>query len=268
MLKVINRTDATEIYITGDIVDDADGAFLQSWDAGEGYQWPAEIRAQLDAAKGKPLTVYINSNGGSVPAGVAMANMIQRHDAPTRAVIDGWCCSIATQIFFAADARAMPSNAYLMIHKPMTSVPMGNSDDMLLAAEFLDTIQAGLETTYQKAARPELDAKKIHDMVEHETWLTGTEAAAMFDIELLDAVPVLNCVASKMAANMKPPEELNIKPEAVTPPVFDCAEDADGISEASKEFAAALVDEMAVNNDNEAARIKAALAIAKGVMTR
>lgn len=251
MLKVINKTDATEIYITGDIVDDADGAFLQSWDAGDGYQWPAEIRAQLDAAKGKPLTVYINSNGGSVPAGVAMANMISRHDAPTKAVVDGWCCSIATQIFFAADARAMPSNAYLMIHKPAT-VAAGNSDDLLLAAEFLDTIQAGLETTYQKAARPELDAKKIHSMVEHETWLTGTEAAAMFDIELLEAVPVLNCVASKQAVNMKPPENINIKPEAVTPPVFDCAES----------------DEQAANNDNEAARVKTALALAKGVMTR
>ena len=252
MLRVVNKKDAAEIYITGDIVDDADGAFLQSWDAGEGYQWPAEIRAQLDAAKGKPLTVYINSNGGSVPAGVAMANMIQRHDAPTKAVVDGWCCSIATQVFFACDSRAMPSNAYLMIHKPAT-VAAGNSDDMLLAAEFLDTIQQGLETTYQKAARPELDAKKIHSMVEHETWLTGTEAAALFDIELLDAVPVLNCYAGKQAANMKPPENINIKPEAVTPPVFDYADSEQQTAE--------------VNTD-EAARIKAALAIAKGVITQ
>lgn len=252
MLRVVNKKDTAEIYITGDIIDDVDGAFMQSWGEADGYQWPAEIKAQLDSVKGKPLTIYINSNGGSVPAGVAMANMIQRHDAPTKAVIDGWCCSIATQVFFACDSRAMPSNAYLMIHKPAT-VAAGNSDELLQAAEFLDVIQKGLETTYQKAARPELDAKKIHSMVEHETWLTGTEASALFDIELLDAVPVLNCVSVKQAANMKPPENINIKPEAVTPPVFDCAESQQQTVE---------------GNTDEAARIKAALAIAKGVITK
>ena len=247
MLRVVNKKDAAEIYITGDIVDDTDGAFLQSWDAGDGYQWPAEIRAQLDEAKGKPLTIFINSNGGSVPAGVAMANMIHRHDAPTRAVIDGWCCSIATQIFFAADSRAMPSNAYLMIHKPAT-VAMGNSDDMLLAAEFLDTIQAGLETTYQKAARPELDAKKIHSMVEHETWLTGTEAAALFDIELLDAVPVLNCAEGKTKLKNTPTD---IVINGGTPPNDETAKAEDEAADAAK---------------TQAARVKIALALMKGEM--
>lgn len=247
MLRVVNKKDAAEIYITGDIVDDADGAFLQSWDAGDGYQWPAEIRAQLDEAKGKPLTVYINSNGGSVPAGVAMANMIQRHDAPTRAVIDGWCCSIATQVFFACDSRAMPSNAYLMIHKPAT-VAAGNSDELLQAAEFLDVIQQGLETTYQKAARPELDAKKIHSMVEHETWLTGTEAAALFDIELLDAVPVLNCAEGKTKLKNTPTD---IVINGGTPPNDETAKAEDEAADAAK---------------TQAARVKIALALMKGEM--
>lgn len=249
MLKVVNKKDAAEIYITGDIIDDVDGAFLQSWDAGEGYQWPGEIRAQLDAAKGKPLTIYINSNGGSVPAGVAIANMISRHDAPTKAVIDGWCCSIATQAFFAADSRAMPSNAYLMIHKPATVVA-GDADDMMQAAEFLDVIQQGLESTYAKAARDGLDAKKIHSMVEHETWLTGEEAAALFDIELLDAVPVLNCYAGKDGAR-----SINELPKGIIVKA-DCREE-EGIHAATT-----------AKNNNEVARVKAALALAKGVIVQ
>lgn len=248
MLRIENKKEVVEIYITGDIIDDADGAFLQSFDAGEGYQWPSEIRAQLDAAKGKPITLYINSNGGSVPAGVAIANMIARHDAPTLAIVDGWCCSIATQAFFAADRRQMPSNAYLMLHKPST-VTAGNADDMLQAAEFLDVIQKGLETTYQQAALDGVDEKKIHNMVERETWLTGEEAAALFDIELTAATPVLNCVSARKAGNMKPPQGLNIKPEAVTQMEDDTADKKPA----------------EVNND-EAARIKAVLAVAKGVM--
>ena len=84
MLKINNSAESAELYITGDIVDDTDGAALAAWDMGDGYEWPADIRSQLDAMRGKPLTVYINSDGGSVPAGVAIANMIARHDAPTR----------------------------------------------------------------------------------------------------------------------------------------------------------------------------------------
>lgn len=248
MIKVKNGADMGEIYLYGDIIDDANGAFLESWGEGDGFQWPAEIRAQLDALKGKPLTIYINSDGGEVAAGVAIANMIARHDAPTRAVVDGWCCSIATQAFFASDSREMPENAYLMIHKPWTAV-RGDADDLLRAAEFLDTLQKGLETTYNKAARDGVTAEKVHEMTEAETWLTGAEAAALFDITLTEAAPVLNCYGGAKARAMKRPGKITLventaKPDTATP-IFS-----------------------AENHEKEAAKVKAVLAITKGVMTR
>lgn len=194
MLKVKNSADKAELYIYGDIIDDVDTESL------EGFEWPADIKKQLDECKGKPLTIYINSDGGSVPAGVAIANMIARHDAPTLAVVDGWCCSIATQIFFSADKRQMPSNAYLMIHKP-SCIAYGTSDDMLKAAESLEVIQSGLEETYKKCALPETAAEEIHAMVNNETWFTGTQAAEKFDIEItepLKAVAKFGAAKNKM----------------------------------------------------------------------
>lgn len=179
MLKVKNNVDSAELYIYGDILDDG-----EAWES-DGIEFPSDIKKQLDECKGKPLTVYINSDGGSVPAGVAIANMIARHDAPTVAIVDGWCCSIATQIFFSADKRQMPSNAYLMIHKPSCMV-YGTSDDMLKAAESLEVIQSGLEETYKKCSLPETTAEEIHNMVNDETWLTGTQAAEKFDIEITE----------------------------------------------------------------------------------
>lgn len=248
MMKVKNSADRGEIYLYGDIIDDASGAFLESWGEGDGFQWPAEIRAQLDALKGKPLTVYINSDGGEVAAGVAIANMIARHDAPTKAVVDGWCCSIATQAFFAADSREMPENAYLMIHKPWAAV-RGNSDDLFKGAEFLDTLQRGIETAYNKAARDGVTPEKIHEMTEAETWLTGAEAAALFDIALTEAAPVLNCYGGAEARAMKRPDKIKLienaaKPETATP-IFN-----------------------AENQAKEAAKVKAVLAITKGAMLR
>lgn len=189
MIKIKSQADSAEIYIYGDIVDDATGGCIEEYRETNtnGYQWPDELRKQLDECKGKPLTIYINSDGGSVPAGVAMANMVARHDAPTTAVVDGWCCSIATQIFFAAQTRKIPENAYLMIHKPSAYVG-GDANDLRNVADALDVIQQGLETTYQKAAKGATDAEEIHKLVETETWLTGKATAELFQVELLAPV--------------------------------------------------------------------------------
>lgn len=252
MLKINNSAETAELYITGDIVDDTDGATLAAWDMGDGYQWPADIRAQLDAMRGKPLTVYINSDGGSVPAGVAIANMISRHDAPTKAVVDGWCCSIATQIFFAADAREMPENAYLMIHKPWT-IASGDADEMMRAAAYLETIQTGLETTYQKAARKGVTSERIHELVNAETWLTGRDAAELFEIELREAAPTLNCIGGKFAERLKPPQDIINKV----------------INETAKaQEPAPFFDEKEAQITKTRAKVKAALARMKGVMTQ
>ena len=184
MIRINNKADEAEIYISGDIVDDSSGEFYRDWDGNaiEGYIWPKQIKEQLDAiADDKPVTVYINSDGGSVPAGVAMANMLARHSGETTAVVDGWCCSIATQIFFSCDKREIPANAYLMIHKP-ASFAFGNADDLIKVAESLDVIQKGLESTYKNAALPGITEEKIHDLVNGETWLTGEDAAELFTV--------------------------------------------------------------------------------------
>lgn len=235
MLKIKNKSDkAAEIYISGAIVDDDIGGYFEAWDdPGTGYEWPKEIREQLDALKGKDLTIYINSDGGVVNAGVAIANMIARHDGHTKAVVDGWCCSIATQIFFAADEREMPSNAYLMIHKPAVGV-YGNSDDLLKMADILDTIQEGLETTYRKAALDKVTDGDIHQMVEEETWLTGAEAAEIFDIKLLEPLKAVACVGK---AHFKhAPENIRVEP----PPADETEEDVDDEAKAEIEVALAL----------------------------
>lgn len=195
MLKIKNKAEsnAAEIYINGEIIDNNDAAFVQLFDDGENYAWPADLKKQLDELKGKDLTVYINSPGGNVFAGVAMASFLKRHDGKTTAVVDGWCCSIATEIFFACQARKIPANAYLMIHKPSAAV-QGTSDDMLKAADTLDIIQKGIESVYQAAASEGIAAQDITDMVNAGTWLTGDEAATYFNVEVMQPLDVVACV--------------------------------------------------------------------------
>lgn len=203
MIRVKNSAEGAEISISGNIIDDKDGTSLEWW-MGEGntggYEWPGNIKKQLDDIDdSQPLTVYINSDGGSVAAGVAIANMIARHKGPTTAVVDGWACSIATQIFFAADTCRIPSNAYLMIHKPSCAL-YGDANDMSKAIEMLNTIQDGLESTYNKAAKDGVTPEQVHDMVEQETWLTGELAAQYFNVEVTEATQTAASVSDAFRA--------------------------------------------------------------------
>lgn len=195
MIRVKNDTESAEIYITGDIVDDIDGEDIKYFlgDDVHGYKWPDAVKQELDAIDDNaPLTVYINSDGGSVPAGIAIANMIARHKGKTTCVVDGWCCSIATQIFFSADRRVIPENAYLMIHKPST-VAYGDANELTQAVNALDVIQQGLESTYNKHTKAGITVEDVHEMVENTTWLTGKDAAELFDVETTEATQTAAC---------------------------------------------------------------------------
>lgn len=220
MLTIKNKSDTAEIYISGDIIDDTDSGWLAEFrDNTTGYEFPAKLKSQLDEVKDKPLEIHINSYGGSVFAGVAMANLIANHKPPTTAIVDGIAASIASQIFFSADECLMPSNAYLMIHRPFSSVG-GNADDLRKAADILDTLQDGLESTYRKKALEGVTAEDIHEMVNAETWLTGEQAVTRFNIKLLAPINAVNCAGYKdkfKAMRLKHiPESLNFSEDTIS----------------------------------------------------
>ena len=199
MLKIKNQANETaELYISGDIVDDTEGGLIQEWRVNNdttGYEFPQKIKDELKAVENKELTIYINSYGGNVFAGVALANMIARRKNKTICVVDGICASIATQIFFCGDVCKIPANCYLMIHKP-EGFEFGNADDLRKVADTLDTIQKGLETRYQKKAVKGVTADRISELVNSETWFTGAECAEYFNVEVLEPLEVVNCIGS------------------------------------------------------------------------
>ncbi|WP_330594436.1 Clp protease ClpP, partial [Clostridioides difficile] len=64
------------------------------------------------------MNIYINSGGGSVFAGMAIYNMLKRHEGFKTVYVDGIAASIASVIALAGDRVVIPQNAYFMIHKP------------------------------------------------------------------------------------------------------------------------------------------------------
>ena len=134
------------------------------------------IIAELGKAKGKPVTVRINSPGGDVVEAQAIYNALRRHSGDGHKVtveIDALAASAASFVAMAGDEIRMAENAMLMIHKAW-SVSVGNADTMRATAEVLDKFDGILAATY--AARAKMDAQDVMAMLEAETWMDANEA--------------------------------------------------------------------------------------------
>lgn len=186
-MTVKNLTDkSADLYIYGEIVDNTDF----KWD--EADVMPDDVKNALEKVDGlETLNIYINSPGGSVFSGLAIYNMLKRNKAKKIVHIDGIAASMASVIALVGDEIYMPSNAFKMIHKPLT-IAIGNADQMRKVADNLDVIETGLFKVYEDNLREGVGIDQIKDRVEKEVdvWLTAEEATKYFNIELTDPVEV------------------------------------------------------------------------------
>src|SRR5690606_14372662 len=175
LMTVKNLTEnSADLYIYGEIVDNTD------WKWDESDVMPDDVLDVLKQVEDLDnLNIYINSPGGSVFAGLAIYNMLKRNKAHKKAYIDGLGASMASVIPFAADEVYIPSNAFLMIHKPWIFA-MGNATDIRKVADDLDDIETGLVKIYEDNLKDGVDIETIKQMMEEETWLNGDEAAKYF----------------------------------------------------------------------------------------
>lgn len=174
-----NATDTSvDLYFYGDIVSDWWGAWQEE------DQYPEAIKNFLTEANGKDLNIYINSGGGSVFAGIAIYNMLKRYTGKKTVYVDALAGSIASIIVFAdSEMPTIPSNAYLMIHKPWAGCE-GNATEMRKMADTLDAVESGILSIYAEHLAEGVDIDTVKELMEQETWLNGTQAAQYFQVKV------------------------------------------------------------------------------------
>ena len=174
-----NATENTvDLYFYGDIVSDWWGAWQEE------DQYPEAIKNFLEEANGRDLNIYINSGGGSVFAGIAIYNMLKRYQGKKTVHVDALAGSIASVIAFAdSEEPTIPSNAYLMIHKPWAGCE-GNATEMRKMAETLDAVENGILSIYGEHLAEGVSIETIKELMENESWLDGTKAAEYFRVKV------------------------------------------------------------------------------------
>lgn len=187
LLQVKNQTSTTaDLYFYGDIVSSWWGA----WDDTD--QYPESIKNFLDEHKNKDLNIYINSGGGSVFAGLAIYNMLKRHEGQKTVYIDGLAASISSVIALAGDKVVIPNTASFMIHKPW-GWTSGNANDFRKMANDLDSIEKCILNVYEENLKDGVSIDTIKQMVDEETWLTGEEVCNYFNVELGEEKNIVAC---------------------------------------------------------------------------
>lgn len=215
-MNIKNQTSSSaDLYIYGDIINNT------GWKWDDSDVMPDDVKNLLDEIKDvKDLNIYINSGGGSVFAGLAIYNMLKRSKANKTVYVDGVAASIASVIALAGDRVVVPSNAFLMIHKPW-SWSIGNSSDFRKMADDLDRIETGIMNVYKDNLKEGVDISTIQELVDAETWLNGEEAEKYFNIEVVEAKDVAACTSEYFDKYNKTPskivKEKENKPVAMAP---------------------------------------------------
>ena len=190
--------------------------------------WASEVIPALRAmdGEGKTILIRINSYGGDVFEGLAIANTIADLKAKTIVEVIGVAASIASIIACAADVVRVRKSAQVMIHRPWAWT-VGESDDLRAAADHLDLIEGQLVDVYADRSNGKKSREEMAAAVAKTEWMTAAMAVewgiadeviskaavpAQVDEETLDAAGIKNA-----------PRELfaSAEPETAQAPVAD-----------------------------------------------
>ena len=174
------------------------------------------IVEQIRSAPDAPVTLRINSPGGDVQEGFALANALRTHRGRKTAVVEGVCASAATFPLCACDEVQMHPESLLMIHCPWGGAG-GTIEEIEKYTEVLKKMRDLMVGMYMRKTGK--DEQAIRALMQSETWMTPAEAqAAGFCDLILDSAPLsARASARRFAARFAARLKLPIKSGARSP---------------------------------------------------
>ena len=125
----------------------------------------------------KDITLYINSPGGLVTAGMAIYDTMQYVRSDIQTIVVGQACSMGSLLATAGTKgkRFMLPHGRHMIHQPLGGAK-GQATDVQIQANELLRWKDELVKIYEKHTGQPLD--KLKDDMERDKFMTPTEAVA------------------------------------------------------------------------------------------
>jgi ATP-dependent Clp protease protease subunit len=165
------------------------------------------------------IRILINSEGGSVIQGYSIYAAIRNVQANIETVNVGVCASMAAMILMAGDKATVLPRSRTMVHAPSISGGSATSKEK----EYVRQMYGSLQTAMVE--RSGLDAEKVKEVMDAETWYTAEEAiasgiamqigqdqkeinvTALFD-KGLKVGEMVRAIAAEYKGNQKPDNEM------------------------------------------------------------
>lgn len=139
----------------------------------------------LHKASDDPITLVINSPGGSVPAGLAIIDCMHALRCPVRVHGIGMVASMAATILACGEkgGRTLSPRADVLIHQPLTGGVGGQASDVAIAVESILNKRRQLNRMLAQACGK--TERQIEKATDRDHWMNAEEAVAF---GLADAV--------------------------------------------------------------------------------
>lgn len=143
------------------------------------------------------LDISINSFGGSVYTALSIYTLLKAHKGAITFRVDGAAMSAATIITSVPNAKViMPKGSMMMIHK-VSSIVIGNVDDMRKAADDMEKLENNVLDIYAEKTGKSVD--EIKEYVDQETYFTAAEAV---EFGLADEIDETLTIENKMVGDV------------------------------------------------------------------
>ena len=133
------------------------------------------VGAALRRIGDRPVTVNINSPGGSYDEGVAIYNLLRTHGQKVSIRVLGLAASAASVIAMAGDEVLIGEGASLMVHNSY-AIGVGNAGKLESLASALRGFDGAMARLY--AARAGVDQTVAAAWMEAETYFVGEDAVS------------------------------------------------------------------------------------------
>jgi len=140
----------------------------------------------LESESDKDISMYINSPGGSVTAGMAIYDCVQFIKPDVQTIVMGQACSMGSLLAQAGakDKRFMLPNARHMIHQPSGGA-RGQATDMLIQVEEILAMKKNLTEIYVKHNSAGKTFEQLTQDMERDNFMSAQQA---LDYGLIDKI--------------------------------------------------------------------------------
>lgn len=170
-LDIFSRLMKDRIIFLGDQIDDMVCNIINS-----------QLLFLHNTDEEKEISIYINSPGGSVRAGLSLVDTVSYIPNEVSTICLGTAASMGAIVLICGDKRAATYNSSIMIHTP-SGGSEGSAESMIISA---DQIKFLREKLYKMiAVNTGQDYDKVFELCRDDYWMTAQEALEFGAIDFI-----------------------------------------------------------------------------------